>query len=147
MDATFVGLNATSQTIEVAVRPTGEIWRTDFADETINATATKLKHMQPTLVVMEATGTYELPVAGIFATVGLPFAIVNPRSIREFSRAVGRISRLDFTQADMLAYFGELEFTMEGLTYYLSTQVRVTGVCLAHEPPHPKPHLTSGPAQ
>jgi transposase len=108
VDATFVGLNATSQTIEVAVRPTGEIWRTDFADETINATATKLKHMQPTLVVMEATGTYELPVAGIFATVGLPFAIVNPRSIREFSRAVGRISRLDFTQADMLAYFGEL---------------------------------------
>jgi len=108
VDARFVGLNATSQTIEVAVRPTGELWRMDFADETITATATKLKCMQPTLVVMEATGTYELPVAGVFATVGLPFTIVNPRSIREFARAVGRISRLDFTQADLLAYFGEL---------------------------------------
>jgi transposase len=108
VDSRFVGLNATSQTIEVAVRPSGELWTTDFADETITATATKLKCMQPKLVVMEGSGTFELPVAGIFATEGLPFAIVNPRSIREFTRAVGRISRLDFTQAGLLAYFGEL---------------------------------------
>jgi transposase len=101
-------LNATSQTIEVAIRPTGELWKTDFADETITATATKLKGMQPKLVVMEGTGTFELPVAGIFATVGLPFAIVNSRSIREFAKAVGKISRPDFTQAGLLAYFGEL---------------------------------------
>ena len=108
MDSRFVGLNATSQTIEVAIRPSGELWKTDFADETISATATKLKCMQPKLVVMEGTGTFELPVAGIFATVGLPFAIVNPRSIREFTKAVGRISGRDFTQAGLLAYFGEL---------------------------------------
>jgi len=75
--------------IEVAVRPTGEMWRTDFADETITATATKLKQMVPKLVVMEGTGTFELPVAGIFATVGLPLAIVNPRNVREFARALG----------------------------------------------------------
>jgi transposase len=108
VDSRFVGLNATSQMIEVAIRPTGELWKTDFADEEITATASKLKGMQPTLVVMEATGTYELPVAGNLATVGVPFAIVNPRSIREFAKAVGRISRLDFTQAGLLAYFGEL---------------------------------------
>jgi transposase len=108
VDSTFVGLNATSQTIEVAIRPTGELWKTEFADESITATATKLKDMQPKLVVMEGTGTFELPVAGIFATIGLPFAIVNPRSIREFTKAVGRLSRIDFTQAGLLAYFGEL---------------------------------------
>jgi transposase len=108
VDSRFVGLNATSQTIEVAIRPTGELWRTDFADDMISATATKLKGMQPKLVVMEGTGTFELPVAGIFATVGLPFAIVNPRNIREFARAVSRISRIDLTQAGLLAYFGEL---------------------------------------
>jgi transposase len=108
VDSRFVGVNPTSQAIEVAIRPGGELWKTDFADETITATATKLKCLQPKLVVMEGTGTYELPVAGVFATFGLPFAIVNPRSIREFTRAVGRISRLDFTQAGLLAYFGEL---------------------------------------
>jgi len=110
VDSRFVGLNATAQMIEVAVRPTGEMWRTDFADETITATATKLKHMGPKLVVMEGTGTFELPVAGIFATVGLPLAIVNPRNIREFARAVGRGTRSDCTPAGLLAYFGELVY-------------------------------------
>src|SRR5262245_401984 len=94
--------------IEVAVRPTGEMWKTDFTDETITATATRLKNMQPKLVVMEGTGTFELPVAGIFATVGLPLAIVNPRSVREFARAVGRGTRPDYTPAGLLACFGEL---------------------------------------
>lgn len=108
VDSRFVGLNATPQTIEVAIRPTGEMWKTEFADENITETATKLKIMEPQLVVMEGTGTFELPVAGILATVGLPFAIVNPRSIREFTRAVGRFSRLDYTPAGLLAHFGEL---------------------------------------
>ncbi|PYS36111.1 MAG: hypothetical protein DMG14_25440 [Acidobacteria bacterium] len=108
MDSTFVGLNATSQMIEVAIRPTGELWKTDFADESITETATKLKCMEPKLVVMEGAGSFELPVAGVLATVGLPFAIVNPRSVRDFARAVGRISRLDFTHAGLLAHFGEL---------------------------------------
>ena len=110
MDSRFVGLNATAQMIEVAVRPTGEMWRTEFADETITATATKLKHMGPKLVVMEGTGTFELPVAGIFATVGLPLAIVNPRNVREFARAIGRGTRSDCTPAGLLAYFGELVY-------------------------------------
>jgi transposase len=84
------------------------LWQTEFDDATITATATRLKCLQPKLVVMQATGTYELPVAGMFATVGVPFAIVNPRNVREFARAVGRICRSDFTQAGLLAYFGEL---------------------------------------
>lgn len=108
MDSCFVGLNATAQTIEVAILPTGEKWRTDYADECITQTATKLRSIQPNLVVMEGAGTFELPVAGIFATLGLPFAIVNPRSIREFARAVGRMSRGDYSQAGLLAHFGEL---------------------------------------
>jgi transposase len=108
VDAQFVGLNATSETIEVAIRPTGEVWKTHFAEEGITETANKLKSLQPKLVVMEAAGTFELPLAGVFATCGLPFAMVNPRNVREFARAVGRISRADYTQADLLAYFGEL---------------------------------------
>jgi transposase len=108
VDSRFVGINATSQAIEVVIRPTGEIWKTDFADESITATAKKLKGLEPKLVVMEGAGSFELPVAGAFATVGVPFAIVNPRSIRDFSRAVCRISRIDFSQAGLLAYFGEL---------------------------------------
>jgi transposase len=108
MDVTYVGLNLTSQLIEVAVRPTGERWKTDFADENISAMATKLKDIQPELVVMEANGTFELSVAGILATQGLRFALVNPRNIREFARAIGRMGRADYGQAGLLAYFAEI---------------------------------------
>jgi transposase len=108
VDSPFVGLNVTSEAIEVAVRPTGEMWKTHFAEETIAETATKLKSLQPRLVVMEAAGGFELPVAGVFAIYGLPLAIINPRNFRDFARAVGRISRFDYTHAGLLAHFGEL---------------------------------------
>ena len=107
VDSQFVGLNATSEMIEVAIRPTGEMWKIHFADESIVEIANKLKCLQPKLVVMEAAGGFELPVAGIFATYGLPFALVNPRNVREFARAVGRVNRFDYTQPELLALFGE----------------------------------------
>ena len=108
MVSQFVGINATSAAIEIAIRPTGEMWKTHFADESIEETADKLKCLQPKLVVMEAAGAFELPVAGVLAIYGLPFAIVNPRNVREFARAVGRGNRFDHTQAGLLAHFGEL---------------------------------------
>jgi transposase len=108
VESPFIGLNVTSEMIEVAVRPTGEMWKINFAEEAIAETATKLKSLQPRLVVMEAAGGFELPVAGVFAIYGLPLAIINPRNFREFARAVGRISRFDYTHAGLLAHFGEL---------------------------------------
>jgi len=108
MDSQFVGLNATSDQIEIAVRPTGEMWKTPFADESIEETVNKLKCLQPKLVVMEAAGACELTVAGVLAIYRLPFTIINPRNLREFARAVGRMSRSDYTLAGLLAHFGEL---------------------------------------
>jgi transposase len=108
VDSQFVGLNATSAAIEIAIRPTGEMWKTPFADDSIEETVNKLKDIQPKLVVMEAAGACELPVAGLLAIHGLPFAVVNPRNVREFARAVSGMSRSDYTTAGLLAHFGEL---------------------------------------
>src|SRR2546426_1328115 len=108
VEVTFVGLNVTSETIEVAIRPTGEKWKRKCADDSITAVATDLKQLKPELVVMEATGTFELPVAGVLATQGLPFAIVNPRTVRDFARAIGKIGRTAQSQAALLAHFAEL---------------------------------------
>jgi transposase len=108
VESHFVGLNATSAAIEVAIRPTGEMWKTHFADDSIEETVNKLKGLQPKLVVMEAAGACELPVAGLLAIHGLPFTVVNPRNVREFARAVTGISRSDHTTAGLLAHFGEL---------------------------------------
>jgi transposase len=71
-------------------------------------TADKLRYLRPELVVLEANGTFELPVAGTFATEGLPFALVHPRTVRDFARAIGRMTRTEKSQAGLLAYFAEL---------------------------------------
>jgi transposase len=63
--------------------------------------------MEPELVVMEALGGLELPVAGTLASAGLPLAMVSPRSTREFARLIGG-ARGDRNQARLLAYFAEL---------------------------------------
>jgi transposase len=103
----FAGVDVTKGSIEVAVRPTGEFWTATPDDYGLAETAEKLRSLEPELVVMEAAGRFELPVAGALATVGLPFALVHPRNLREFARAIGRINKVD-THAGLLAQFAEL---------------------------------------
>jgi len=102
----FVGLEVTGNSIEVAVRPTGELWTTPSCDEGVAEVADRLLYLHPDLVVMQDYGQPELTVAGVLAAVGLPFALIPPRSIREFARAIGRVTRE--RQASLLAQFAEL---------------------------------------
>ena len=67
----------------------------------------RLKELQPALIVLEATGGLELPVAAALAAAGLPVAVVNPRRVRDFARANGRLAKSDPLDADVLAHFGQ----------------------------------------
>lgn len=108
MEARFIGVHATKDMIEVSVRPTGELWTASTGDEGITEVTEKLSGLQPELVVMQANGSFELPLAGTLATAGLPFALVNPRQIRDFARAIGRMTQMDRKDAGLLAHFAEL---------------------------------------
>jgi transposase len=106
-DGAFVGLEVSRTGIHVAVQPTGEQWSSGGDDAGISEATQRLNGLAPELVVMEALGGLELPVAGNLATAGLPLAMVSPRSTREFARAIGGV-RGDRNQAMLLAYFAEL---------------------------------------
>jgi transposase len=108
VEGRFAGVDITKSFIEVVVRPTGELWTSTANEDGMTETTDKLRYIRPELVVMEANGTFELPVAGALATEGLPFALVHPRTVRDFARAIGRMSRTDKGQAGLLAYFAEL---------------------------------------
>jgi transposase len=103
----FVGLDVNRNGIHAVVRPSGEKWATTIDDSGISETAKRLSDVHPDVVVMEAHGGLELPVAGTLATVGLPLALVSPRSVRDFARAVGR-NRGGRDHAALLAHFAEL---------------------------------------
>jgi transposase len=107
-EARYVGLDAARDGIEAWVRPTGEVWKMDTGDDGMMQVAETLSRLNPQLVVMQANGNFELPMAGILVTFGLPVALVQPRNIRDFARAIGKPSRTEKRQAGLLAQFAEL---------------------------------------
>jgi transposase len=62
---------------------------------------------RPMLVLLEATGGFERAVVGALAAAGLPVAVVNPRQVRDFARATGRLAKTDRIDARVLARFAE----------------------------------------
>lgn len=62
--------------------------------------------LRPTLVVLEATGGYELGVATALTVAGWPVAVVNPRQVRDFAKAAGLLAKTDALDAHVLALFG-----------------------------------------
>jgi transposase len=80
----------------------------DAGEAGMTRAAETLSELHPQLVVMQANGNFELPMAGILVTFGLPVALVQPRNVRDFARAIGRSSRPEQRQAGLLAQFAEL---------------------------------------
>lgn len=58
------------------------------------------------LVVFEASGGYEQPLAKALAAAGIAYARINPRQAREFARATGRLAKTDQVDACVLAVMG-----------------------------------------
>jgi transposase len=102
----FVGIDVASTHVDVCVRPEGTAKRFAYEDGFDDLVAF-LSPLSPTLVVLEATGGYEAPVAAAVATAGIGVAIVNPRQARDFARATGKLAKTDQIDAAVLAHFAE----------------------------------------
>ena len=61
----------------------------------------------PALLVLEATGGLDAPLAGALAVAGLPVAVVNPRQVRDFARATGQLAKTDAIDARALAHLAD----------------------------------------
>jgi transposase len=103
----FVGVDVAKGWLDVAVRPGGEAWRVANDAAGLAGLAGRLGALGPTLVVLEATGGLELPAAAALAAAGLPVAVVNPRQVRRFAQAVGRLAKTDRLDAAVLAHFAD----------------------------------------
>ena len=103
----FVGIDVAKDRLDVHIRPTGEAFTVARDGEGIEALAARLQALQPELVALEATGGFETVVAAGLAAAGLPLAVVNPRQIRDFARATGRLAKTDPLDAAVIAHFAE----------------------------------------
>jgi transposase len=103
----FVGIDVSKAQLDVALRPTDDCWHVNDDESGIAGLVERLRTVQPTLVVLEATGGLEVPVTGALAEAGLPVVVVNPRHARDFAKATGRIAKTDPLDARGLAHFAE----------------------------------------
>ncbi len=103
----YVGIDVSKGYLDVAARPTGEQWRVSNTEDELGHLVDRLQGLSPALVVLEATGRLAVPVAAALATVGLPVAVVNPRQVRDFAKATGKLAKTDRLDAQVLALFAE----------------------------------------
>jgi transposase len=105
--APCVGIDVSKHHLDVHVRPTGEAFRVPNTDDGIAALLARLAPLAPARLVAEATGKLEAPLAAACALAGLPLALVNPRQVRRFAEATGRLAKTDRLDAAVLAHFAE----------------------------------------
>ena len=106
-DPLFVGIDVAKAHLDVALGPDGAVARHPNDEGGIAAVLAALAASPPDLVVLEATGSLEVPLACALAAAGLPVAVVNPLQARRFAQATGRTAKTDALDARDLALFAE----------------------------------------
>ena len=107
MEQIYVGIDVAKDRLDVHVRPGGEAFAVARDGEGLAVLIDRLRPLGPSLIVSEATGGFEQVVAGSLASAGLPVVVVNPRQIRDFARALGRLAKTDRLDAEAIALFAE----------------------------------------
>ena len=102
-----VGIDVAKATLDVAIRPGGQHWQIPHTDDGIHDLVARLVSLHPSLVVLEATGGLEARLTGALATAALSVVVVNPRQVRDFAKATGKLAKTDAIDAHVLAHFAE----------------------------------------
>lgn len=105
----FVGVDVSKEQLDVAVHGRSERWQFTRDERGLSHLVSHLRELaEPiALVVLEATGGLERDVAAALAVAKIPAAVVNPRQVRDFARAIGKLAKTDGIDASVLAHFAE----------------------------------------
>ena len=106
-ESVYAGIDVAKDRLDLAVRPSGAIRTVAYDADGIRSLVSELQSLGPSAVVLESTGGLELPLAGALAAASLPVVVVNPRQVRDFARATGRLAKTDVLDAQVLAHFAE----------------------------------------
>jgi transposase len=100
-----IGIDVAKQYFDLHCLKTGQDQRMQNSTDGIRQCIALCSKIHPELIVMEATGGYELTLAGNLQSEGFAVAVINPRRIRDFARAAGQIAKTDTLDARIIARF------------------------------------------
>lgn len=106
-DSYTVGIDVSKATLDLAGVPNTAARSFANAPEGHAQIVALLRQAPPQLIVLEATGNYEAPLVAALVDAQLPVVVVNPRQVRDFAKALGRLAKTDRIDADVLVRFGQ----------------------------------------
>ena len=107
MENTVVGIDISKDRLDVFILPSRQTFAVARDGEGLEMLVARLGELRCRLVVMEATGGFETVVASSLAAGKLPLAVINPRRIRAYAQALGRLAKTDRLDAETIALYGE----------------------------------------
>lgn len=102
----LVGIDVAKTHLDLHLLPDGRAWRIAYTPAALASLIDDLAASRVELVVMEASGGYERPCADLLAGAGLAVSVINPRQIRRFAGALGRLAKTDAVDAALIADYG-----------------------------------------
>lgn len=103
----FVGIDVSKDELEVCSVPQANRLQVARDEAGLAQLVERLKALGPALVVLEASGGYEMPVVLALAQAGLPCVVVNARQVRDFAKASGKLAKTDRIDAQVIAEFAQ----------------------------------------
>ncbi len=103
---TALGVDVSKRDLDVASNDADAVTRFTNDPAGIDALVAFAQEAKVDRIIVEATGGYQTPLVAALAHARLPVVVVNPRQVREFARATGRLAKTDRIDARVLAAFG-----------------------------------------
>jgi transposase len=121
------GVDVSATTLDARIGRDGEYRRFDVSADGLADLIAFCQAHQVGLVVMEATGGYERRPAGHLWAAELPTAIVNPRAVRDFAKAMGVLEKTDRIDCGIIAWYAETK-RIKPTPPASATQARLTAL-------------------
>lgn len=102
----FVGIDISKEWLDVHLLD-GFTDRCQNTADGLQGLIQRLSDCDVERIVLEATGGYERLAVAELAAAGLPIVVVNPRQVRDFAKALGKLAKTDRIDAEVLARFAQ----------------------------------------
>ena len=101
-----VGIDVAKKSFDLHILEDQKDMHFEYQLQQVKQCVKRLLKLEVGLIVLEATGGYEIPLVSELQTAGLPVAVVNPRRIRDFAKACGALAKTDKLDARIMARYG-----------------------------------------
>ena len=101
----YIGVDVSKDLLDVKVLPSEQTQQFSNDAPGVKNLITFVKKINPQLIVFESTGGLEMPAVSGLIENHLPVVVVNPRQVRDFAKAIGRLAKTDSIDADTIARF------------------------------------------